>query len=390
MRENVIKNAATVIGDSAVEKPDHPSANVLDSTDRTFSISHLRVLDENGNVDQEREPGLGSEELIRLYQAMVLARAVDDRLLKLQRQGRIGTFGPSTGQEAAVCGPVLAMTDKDWFVGAFRELGGRLMRGEPIENELLFYNGYEEGNVLPDSERTLPTSIIVAAQTLHAVGIAYAMKLRGETDSAVVCFMGDGATSEGDFHEALNFASVWQAPVVFICQNNQWAISMPRSKQTRSQTLAQKAIAYGIPGIQVDGNDALAMYQATKEALDRARAGEGPTFIEAVTYRLRMHTTADDPSKYRSEEQVSVWEKRDPLPRFRKYLQAKGIWNDQQQAELESEVKQQIDDAVKAFEARKDFKPDAPFDHVFGTPHPRIEQQRAAFLDELEREATDG
>ena len=390
MRENVIKNAATVIGDSAVEQPDHPSANVLDSRDRTFSISHLRVLDENGNVDQEREPGLGSEELIRLYQAMVLARAVDDRLLKLQRKGRIGTFGPSTGQEAAVCGPVLAMTDKDWFVGAFRELGGRLMRGEPIENELLFYNGYEEGNVLPDSERTLPTSIIVAAQTLHAVGIAYAMKLRGETDSAVVCFLGDGATSEGDFHEALNFASVWQAPVVFICQNNQWAISMPRSKQTRSQTLAQKAIAYDIPGIQVDGNDALAMYQATKEALDRAHAGEGPTFIEAVTYRLRMHTTADDPSKYRSEEQVSVWEKRDPLPRFRKYLEAKGIWNDQRQAELESEVKQQIDDAVKAFEARKDFKPDAPFDHVFGTPHPRIEQQRAAFLDELEREATDG
>jgi len=386
----VIKGNGLINGDFPVQRANHLETDALDLKDRTFSISHLRVLDENGNVDQEREPGLGSEELIRLYQAMVLARAVDDRLLKLQRQGRIGTFGPSTGQEAAVCGPVLAMTDKDWFVGAFRELGGRLMRGEPIENELLFYNGYEEGNVLPDSERTLPTSIIVAAQTLHAVGIAYAMKLRGETDSAVVCFMGDGATSEGDFHEALNFASVWQAPVVFICQNNQWAISMPRSKQTRSQTLAQKAIAYGIPGIQVDGNDALAMYQATKEALDRARAGEGPTFIEAVTYRLRMHTTADDPSKYRSEEQVSVWEKRDPLPRFRKYLQAKGIWNDQQQAELESEVKQQIDDAVKAFEARKDFKPDAPFDHVFGTPHPRIEQQRAAFLDELEREATDG
>jgi len=390
MHENMINNGATVIGDSAVQQPDHPSANVLDSSDRTFSISHLRVLDENGNVDQQREPDLGSEQLIRLYRAMVLARAVDDRLLKLQRQGRIGTFGPSTGQEAAVCGPVLAMTDKDWFVGAFRELGGRLMRGEPIENQFLFYNGYEEGNVFPGSEQTLPTSIIVAAQTLHAVGIAYAMKLRGETDSAVVCFMGDGATSEGDFHEALNFAAVWQVPVVLICQNNQWAISMPRSKQTRSQTLAQKAIAYDIPGIQVDGNDALATYQATKEALDRARAGQGPTFIEAVTYRLRMHTTADDPTKYRSEEQVSVWEKRDPLPRFRKYLEAKGIWNDKRQAELEAEVKQQIDDAVKAFEARKDFKPDAPFDHVFGTPHPRIEQQRAAFLDELEREATDG
>ena len=369
-----------------MQRANHPETDVLDLKDRTFSISHLRILDENGKVDQQREPDLGSEDLKRLYGAMVLARAVDDRLLKLQRQGRIGTFGPATGQEAAVCGPVLAMTDKDWFVGAFRELGGRLMRGEPIENELLFYNGYEEGNVLPDNERTLPTSIIVAAQTLHAVGIAYAMKLRGETDSAVVCFMGDGATSEGDFHEALNFAAVWQVPVVLICQNNQWAISMPRSRQTHAQTLAQKAIAYDIPGIQVDGNDALAMYQATKEALERARAGEGPTFIEAVTYRLRMHTTADDPSKYRSEEQVSVWEKRDPLPRFRKYLEAKGTWNDQQQAELDSTVKQQIDDAVKTFEARKDFKPDAPFDHVFGTKHPRIEEQRARFLEDLKRE----
>ena len=369
-----------------MQRANHLETDVLDLKDRTFSISHLRILDENGKVDQQREPDLGSEDLKRLYGAMVLARAVDDRLLKLQRQGRIGTFGPATGQEAAVCGPVLAMTNKDWFVGAFRELGGRLMRGEPIENELLFYNGYEEGNVLPDNERTLPTSIIVAAQTLHAVGIAYAMKLRGETDSAVVCLLGVGGTSEGDFHEALNFAAVWQVPVVLICQNNQWAISMPRSRQTHAQTLAQKAIAYDIPGIQVDGNDALAMYQATKEALERARAGEGPTFIEAVTYRLRMHTTADDPSKYRSEEQVSVWEKRDPLPRFRKYLEAKGIWNDERQAELEAQLKQQIDDAVKAFEARKDFKPDAPFDHVFGTKHPRIEEQRARFLEDLKRE----
>ena len=264
------------------------------------------------------------------------------------------------------------------------------MRGEPIENSLLVYNGYEEGNTFPGGERTLPISIIIAAQMLHAVGIAYAMKLRGETDSAVVCFLGDGATSEGDFHEALNFASVWQVPVVFICQNNHWAISVPRAKQTHSETLAQKAIAYDMPGVQVDGNDALAMYQATKEALDRAHAGGGPTLVEAVTYRLRMHTTADDPTKYQPDEQLQAWLKRDPLIRFRKYLDAKGIWNDDRQAELEAEVKQKIEAAVKSFEARTEFKLDAPFDHVFGTKHAAIEEQRREFLDNLRRESTDG
>jgi pyruvate dehydrogenase E1 component alpha subunit len=359
----------------------------LDFDEHTFKISHLQILDEDGNLKSERTPDLSDEDLIRLYRAMVLARAVDQRLLKLQRQGRVGTLPLATGQEAASCAPTLAMTDKDWFVGSYRELGGRLMRGEPIESSLLFFNGYEEGTVFPGGERTLPVSIIIAAQTLHAVGIAYAMKMRGETDSAVVCFFGDGATSEGDFHEAMNFASVWQVPVVFVCANNHWAISVPREKQTHSRTLAQKAIAYDMPGSQVDGNDALAMYQATKEALDRARAGGGPAFIEAVTYRMMMHTTADDPSRYRSAEQVQAWEARDPLPRLRKHLHSKGIWSDQQEAALEVEVKQQIEDAVKAFESRQDFKPDAPFDHVYGTPVPRIEEQRAEFLDNLQKES---
>ncbi|UCE60462.1 MAG: pyruvate dehydrogenase (acetyl-transferring) E1 component subunit alpha [Phycisphaerales bacterium] len=361
----------------------------LDLRERTFKISHLQILDEKGNLDAEREPNLSAEDLIKLYRTMVLARAVDDRLLKLQRQGRIGTFPLCTGQEAASCGPALAMTPKDWFVGSFRELAGRLLRGEPIENGFLVFNGYEEGNTFPGGERTLPISIIIGAQALHAVGIAYAMKIRGETDSAVVCFVGDGATSQGDFHEAMNFASVWQVPVVFVCANNQWAISLPREKQTHSQTLAQKAIAYDMPGIQVDGNDALAMYQATKEALDRARAGEGPTFIEGVTYRLMMHTTSDDPSRYQPPEQLEAWQGRDPLVRFKSYLEAKGIWNDKQQAAMEVEIKQEIEDAVKAFEAKTDFKPDTPFDHVFGTEVPKIEEQRAEFLHHLREESTD-
>ena len=356
----------------------------------SWSIPYLQILDEDGNLDKELEPKLKKAELLQLYRHMSWTRVTDERMLKLQRQGRIGTFGPSTGQEAAQCGSIFAATEKDWFVGAFREHGTRLMRGETMVKQLHYYNGFEEGNVNPDGPgRNLPISVIVGAQALHAVGIARAMSFKGEKDTAVLCYMGDGATSEGDFHEALNFASVWQTPVVFIVQNNQWAISVPREKQTRSRTLAQKALAYDMPGIQVDGNDVLAMYVATSEALQRARAGEGPTLIEAVTYRLMMHTTADDPTKYRTSEEEQIWWKRDPLPRFRKYLEGRKYWNDDLEAKLLQELKEKMDAEVKEFEEAPAFDPVAPFDHVFGTKHAVIEDQRAAFLDELRKEKGD-
>jgi pyruvate dehydrogenase E1 component alpha subunit len=343
------------------------------------------VLDEKGNLDIDLEPELSTDQLLRVYRAMLLAREADQRMLKLQRQGRLGTFAPCTGQEAAVCGPTLAMSPRDWFVGAFRELGGRLMRGESLAQALLYYNGYEEGNALPASARTLPVAVPVGSQIPHAVGIAYAVKYRGEKDTAVVTFFGDGATSEGDFHEALNFAAVWQVPAVFICQNNHWAISVPRSMQSHSRTLAQKAVAYDMPGVQVDGNDVLAMYRATREALDRAYSGEGPTLIEAVTYRLMMHTTADDPNKYRAEDEVKTWWERDPLGRFRRYLEGKGLWNETMQAALAEEVRNEVEAAVKDLDGRTGFRPDAPFDHVFGTRHQLIEEERAEFLARLER-----
>lgn len=355
-----------------------------------FAIPRLEVLDEHGNLDERLEPALSEEQLIGMYRAMLLARAGDDRMLKLQRQGRIGTFGPATGQEASVVGPAFAMSENDWFVGSFRELGGRLKLGEALADQLTYYNGFEEGTVRPGGNgRLLPISVIVGSQTLHAVGIAYAMKYRGEK-AAVLVFLGDGATSEGDFHEAMNFAAVWQVPVVFICQNNQWAISVPRAKQTKANTIAQKAIAYQMPGIQVDGNDILAMYRATKEALERAYEGGGPTLIEAVTYRLTMHTTADDPKKYRTDEEVEQWLAREPLIRFRKYLENKGIWSEEKQSALDEEIKQEVEAAVQAFEAHTDFKPDAPFDHVFGTKHESIEEQRREFLTAIGEESDDG
>jgi pyruvate dehydrogenase E1 component alpha subunit len=355
-----------------------------------FNISYMGILDEKGNLDKELEPKLSNEQLVRLYRGMMLAREQDQRMLKLQRQGRIGTFGPCTGQEASTCGPALAMGEKDWLVTAFRELGARLMRGEPLINSLLFHNGYEEGNIIPSEKRILPINIIVGSQTMHATGIAYAMKYKKEKDSAVVVFFGDGGSSQGEVYEAMNFAAVWKAPVVFICQNNQWAISVPRKKQTNSRTIAQKAIAFDMPAIQVDGNDPLAMYKAAQDALDRAHAGEGPSFIEAVTYRLMMHTTSDDPTKYRTEEEVAEWWKKEPLSRFKMYLENKGIWSADSQKKLEEEVKAEVEGAVKDFEARKDFKPDSPFDFVYGSKVEEIEEQRKEFLENLKSEAKNG
>ena len=345
-----------------------------------FSIDYLQVLDEDGKLDEELEPTLERDELLRLYRSMVLARALDARMLKLQRQGRIGTFPPCTGHEAASCATALAMGDRDWLVGSYREVGARLMRGEPPENCLLYYSGFEEGSATAAEHRILPVTVILASQLPHAVGIAYAMRQQGEKDTVVVSFMGDGATSQGDFHEALNFAATWNVPVVFVCQNNQWAISVPRSTQTRSETIAQKAIAYGVHGVQVDGNDALAVYRAASDAIARAKAGEGPSLIEAVTYRLLMHTTADDPKKYRGEEEEQRWWKRDPIPRFRKYLETKDLWNETREAKLAAEIKERVDQAVTALETEREIKLDVPFDHVFGTEHPSIEAQRTAFL----------
>jgi len=355
-----------------------------------FTVEHLQILDESGKLDAELDPGLSESAAVEMYRWMRLARELDERMLKLQRQGRLGTFPPNTGQEAISIPVALQMQEKDWFVGAFREMGGRLVRGEPLTATLYYYNGWEEGNILPNKDsRVIPTSVVIGCQIEHAAGLAYASRYQGE-DAVAVCFIGDGGTSEGDFHEGLNFAAVWQAPVVYIVQNNQWAISIPRADQTPSQTIAQKGIAYGMPVLQVDGNDPLAMTVAIREALDRARSGGGPSLIEAVTYRLMMHTTADDPTKYRTkEEEDCAWQK-EPLIRTRQYLVDQGFWNDEKEADLLAEVKAQVEATVREFESPKDWQQDEPFRHVYGTEHANITAQHQDFLANVAREANHG
>ncbi|MBI1726342.1 MAG: pyruvate dehydrogenase (acetyl-transferring) E1 component subunit alpha [Candidatus Rokubacteria bacterium] len=347
-----------------------------------FPTERLSILDSDGKLDTKLEPKLSPDDLKRLYRAMVLGRRLDERMLKLQRQGRIGTFAPIKGQEASQMGSVFTLTPADWMVPSFRETASMLWRGWPIEKILAFFAGRLEGSRPGPEQRDLPATIPVATQLPHAVGIAYGIQYRGE-DAVVMVYFGDGATSEGDFHEACNFAGVWHVPVVFVCQNNQWAISVPFKKQTNSRTIAQKALAYGFPGIQVDGNDVLAVYAASRQAVDKARAREGPTLIECVTYRLGVHTTADDPTKYRTDEEVKAWEQKDPLTRFRAYLEKKKLLD----PSVEEQVDEEIARAVERFEAMPPADLLGMFDHAYAELPPEVAAQHTELAARLESPA---
>jgi pyruvate dehydrogenase E1 component alpha subunit len=347
-------------------------------------VEYLSILNEKGELDASLEPDIPEELLLKLHRAILLGRKFDERLLNLQRQGRIGTFAPISGQEAAQLGAVAPLRPSDWMVPAFRETAAEIWRGRSLESVIIFNNGYSEGAAIPPELNNLPISVPVGSQILHAVGLGWAAKYR-QTDDVAMTFFGDGATSEGDFHEGLNFAGVFQAPVIFVCQNNHWAISIPVAKQTRSKTLAQKALAYGMPGIQVDGNDILAVYAAAKEAVDRARAGRGPTLVECVTYRMAMHTTADDPKRYRTEEEVEKWRERDPIVRYQKYLVAKGLLSEDKLAEIESEVLEEIQAAVDGAEERMKALGDPidMFEHAYDRMPAYLKEQKEAFAREV-------
>jgi pyruvate dehydrogenase E1 component alpha subunit len=344
----------------------------------------LQILDEKARINSSLEPPLTGKQLKKIYALMVTTRMADSKGFTLQRQGRMGTYAPSLGHEACQVGSSFPLEKRDWAFPYFRDLGMYMTLGFPLNKYYLYWMGNEEGMHIPPDMNFFPLAIPVASQIPHAVGAGMAARIKKEK-IAVLCTFSDGATSEADFHEALNFAGVYKTPNVFVCYNNQFAISMPRAKQTASKTLAQKAIAYGFDGILVDGNDVLAVYTATKEALEKAKAGKGPTLIEAFTYRMANHTTSDDASKYRTEEEVKEWKKKDPIKRYRLYLKNKGFWDESFEKNIQDQATATVSRAVE--EAEKTPLPfiDDLFIYTYKDMTPNLEEQLAelkAFIKE--------
>ena len=334
----------------------------------------FQILKSDGTLVPEGKPPIDDQETLTLYQKMLFIRLADQRALLLQRQGRFGTYAPIWGQEACQVGSAYVLQKEDWVFPAFREIGATVMRGIPLKNYFLYWVGNEMGSRAPEGINFFPVSVPVGTHPLHAVGTAWAAKLKGDK-IVTIAYFGDGATSKGDFHEAMNFAGVFKTPTIFFCQNNQYAISVPRSMQTASQTLAQKAIAYGFDGIQIDGNDLFAVITASKEAVDKARAGGGPTLIEGVTFRFGPHTTADDPTKYRTEKEIEPWKPLEPLIRLRLYLKSKGLWNEEVEQRMTEEAQREIDEVVKDVEAVPPPEPDEMFTSVFAEMTPQLKEQ---------------
>jgi len=347
-----------------------------------FEIGHTQFLDPDGKPTQPlpafaRDPA----DLVPLYRWMVLARALDQRMLALQRTGQLGTFASGLGKEAVDVGLGSAMRPEDVLLPTYRETGVQLLRGVTLGEILRYWGGDERGSDFAVPRRDFPVCITIAAHCVHAVGVAYAMKLRREPRVAV-CAIGDGATSKGEFYEAMNGAGTWKLPVVFFVTNNQWAISVPRRAQSAASTLAQKAIAAGIHGEQVDGNDLVAVRDAAERALDRARRGEGPSVVEALTYRLADHTTADDASRYRDADELAAAWAREPLHRVRAHLVASGAWTPKDEERLARESKEQILQAVQAYLAEAPPPVTQMFDHQYAHLPASLEAQRSAALDD--------
>ncbi len=322
---------------------------------------------------------------------MVLARTLDERGVNLQRQGRIGFYAPMEGQEAAQVGCAWALSSKDWLVPAYRELAVALTRGVPLRQlvDQLYGSRADltKGRQMPNhygfaQYRFVTPSSPIGTQIVQAVGLALASRYKGEHVVAVP-FFGDGATSSNDFHAGLNFAGVYRAPVVFFCQNNQWAISLPRARQTRSATLAMKADAYGFPGVQVDGNDFRAVYRAVREARERALKGEGPTLVEAVTYRMGPHSTSDDPGRYRSNEELAQWKRRDPIERLRLQLAQEGHLTEAEFEQMQEEARAEVARTIREAEVEPPPDPESLFDDVYRVPPPSLVEEREEFRDLL-------
>jgi pyruvate dehydrogenase E1 component subunit alpha len=349
--------------------------------------SLVQVLDEDG-TELSAAPEIPAEDLRSMYEWMVRVRAFDTRMVSLQRQGRIAFFVPSTGEEAAQIGTAWPLRPEDWVFPAYREQGVALYRGYPLETLLCQMLGNQEdylkGRQMPDHfgsprYRFAAASSPVGTQIPHAVGAAWSARLRREASVAIVYF-GDGATSTGDFHAGMNLAAVQQLPVVFYCKNNGWAISLPRAKQTRAETLACKAIGYGMPGVRVDGNDILAVYQVAREAMEWARSGSGPVFVEMITQRMGPHSTADDPTRYREPELLEPWKKKDPIQRFRLYLEERNLWTDADEQRAWTAADQRVTEAMEAVEKIPPPPVESMFEDVYAEMPWHLREQRDELL----------
>jgi pyruvate dehydrogenase E1 component alpha subunit len=348
----------------------------------------LTIIEQDGKVQKGKEPDLPAEQLQRLYRLMVTTRILDDRGLALQRQGRIGFYLQSTGQEASHLGAALALEDSDWLFPAYRQPGILLLRGVSLEQIICEWFGNEgdtsKGRQMPvhysfRQANFVSISSPIGTQLSQAAGAGMAAKIRGD-DTVFLTFCGDGGTSSNDFHCGLNFAAVFKAPVVFVVENNGWAISVPSERQTASESMAIKAEAYGMPGVRVDGNDVLAVYRTCKEAVDRARAGKGPTLIETVTYRMASHSSSDDAARYRDAKVYESWKAKDPIVRFQRYLQKKKLWSEQFEQEVVETAKREVQEAVNAAQARPLPAPETMFDDVYMNLTPQLREQKQELL----------
>jgi pyruvate dehydrogenase E1 component alpha subunit len=343
-----------------------------------FEIEYFQILDESGKVDSKLMPPLSKSIIKLMYEQMILLRAFDEKSFSLQRQGRIGTYIQFKGQEASQLGSAMALEDKDWMFPMYRSNGALIVRKHPM-HKLLQYGGGDIRGLKSDVNiNNFPISIPVGTQTPHAVGCAWASKMKGEKVVSMV-YTGEGGTSRGDFHDALNFAGLHQVPCIIVIENNQYAISVPRKKQTASETFAQKAIAYGIKGVQVDGNDVFAVYTTTKDAVDRARAGKGPTLIENITYRMADHSTSDDAKKYRSQKEVDEWAKKDPLLRLEKYMKSIGLLDDKYAAQVAENAKSIVEKEVEKYENLSAPQPKDMFDNTYQEYTPDLKNESSEF-----------
>jgi 2-oxoisovalerate dehydrogenase E1 component alpha subunit len=348
----------------------------------------LTIIESDGKVAKGKDPNLSDDQLKELYETMVKARIMDERGLALQRQGRIGFYLQALGQEASHVGSAAALLDSDWLFPAYRQPGIPILRGAPIDQIVCEWFGHEGD---PSKGRQMPVhyslrcinfvsiSSPIGTQITHAAGAAMAAKIRKD-DTVFMTYFGDGGTSSNDFHAGLNFAAVTKAPCVFICENNQWAISVPSHRQTGSETMAQKAVAYGMPGVRVDGNDILAVYRVCMEAVDRARKGEGPTMVETVTYRMASHSSSDDASRYRDQEEYERWKQRDPIQRFQKYLKRRKVWTEEWQTEIEETYKNELNAAIKRAEAAPKPSIESMFEGVYMNKTQQLTAQQEELL----------